>query len=173
MVSEPELFMRFEVVENITEAREIMERVQRHVLTASFRMGALLENRHRSSVSTWNGPPTFKSEASGNVSAESVNIFVMVSGGELEVKKWFWVDKGTKVRYAQLSSDWQSKTFPGRRVPGEGRGKVVAINKRFPHDGIQPRDFTEMHVDDNLAVIATAWRGAVADGLNNVPLFLR
>lgn len=57
-------------------------------------------------------------------------------------KPFFFVDEGTSVRRALLSRDWQSKTTPGSLQSGPGRGRVVAISKKFNFPGITARDFS-------------------------------
>ena len=55
---------------------------------------------------------------------------------------YFWLDKGTSVRRAVMSKDWQSKTTPGSLQSGPGRGRVVFISKKINLPGIEARDFS-------------------------------
>ena len=45
-------------------------------------------------------------------------------------KAYYFVSKGTKKRWAVMSSDWRSKTKPKRIPSGKGRGRAVLIGKR-------------------------------------------
>ena len=59
-------------------------------------------------------------------------------------KIYFFLHDGTKVRYAVLSSDWQSKTTPGILNSGPGRGKVLFVSKKRPMPGIKAREWTDV-----------------------------
>ncbi len=64
-----------------------------------------------------------------------------------------YVSRGTRIRWALMSRDWQSKTAPGRFRPGPGRGRVViagrgAMQRRgiAARPGIKARKFDEQIV---------------------------
>jgi hypothetical protein len=59
-------------------------------------------------------------------------------------KPYLFVNFGTKVRYAQLSPDWQSKTKPGQLPSSAGKGRVLYIDKSKPKPGIKARRFDEI-----------------------------
>ena len=59
-------------------------------------------------------------------------------------KIYFFLHDGTKVRYAVLSSDWQSKTTPRILNSGPGRGKVLFVSKKRPMPGIKAREWTDV-----------------------------
>ena len=78
---------------------------------------------------------------------------VMIAGptGNMKgVKKWHWLNLGTHVRYAALSTQkdgekWVSKTKIRTLRSGRGAGWVVARGKRAGrHRGIDPRGWTEI-----------------------------
>lgn len=61
-----------------------------------------------------------------------------------------YLSRGTKVRWALMSGDWQSKTRPGRFKPGPGRGRVVIAGRRAmqrrgigPRPGIKARNYPQ------------------------------
>lgn len=59
-------------------------------------------------------------------------------------KIYYFLHDGTKVRYAVLSSDWQSKTTPRVLNSGPGRGKVLFVSKKRPMPGIKAREWTDV-----------------------------
>lgn len=66
--------------------------------------------------------------------------------GEKGNLKLLWSDDGTRVRWAVMSSDFQSKTKPGRIRSGRGGGRVVAHGKKATYNarrgkpGLEPRN---------------------------------
>lgn len=61
---------------------------------------------------------------------------------------YVYISEGTGIRWAVMSSDWRSKTQPGRMKPGRGRGRVVIAGRRAmtarnirPRPGIKGRKF--------------------------------
>lgn len=92
---------------------------------------------------TWKGEKP-KFDAAASLQAPGPTLVVDASGGsEKGVKKWNWLDKGTKVRYATMSPDWRSKTRVRWIGSSTGRGKMLFVNKRKPRPGIKARRWTE------------------------------
>ncbi len=55
-------------------------------------------------------------------------------------RKWIWLNGGTSLRWALMSSDWKSKTKPRRLKSGRGQGRVVIVGRRaMQARGIRPR----------------------------------
>lgn len=57
---------------------------------------------------------------------------------------WVYLDQGTDIRYAILSSDWNSKTRPNSFSTSLGSGRVVKIDINFPQPGIEARNWTKL-----------------------------
>lgn len=53
--------------------------------------------------------------------------------------KWFYLNYGTKVRYAVMSDPFAPKTKEGWLGSGAGKGKMLFISKKHPMPGIKPR----------------------------------
>lgn len=164
--------VRFFVSQNITPAPVIMSRIRGAVHEESELLARRVANEHEHRVSSWNDPPHFTHESDGNLNPGEPNFIVFVVGNEIQVKKWFWVDKGTAVRYAQVSPDWQSKTQPGQRTPGAGQGRVLYIDRNRPRPGIKPRDFSKTIKNDLNPEVVAGFRRGVLRGLNGNPLSL-
>lgn len=94
-------------------------------------------------VQSWEGDrPGFEVVRKQN--GDTVSLEIVLTGSDLAIKKWFWLNYGTRVRYAILSSDWQSKTTPGELDSGEGGGRVVKIDMDNPQPGIEARKWTQI-----------------------------
>jgi hypothetical protein len=70
-------------------------------------------------------------------------LIVDASGGDQKgVKKWFWLDKGTKVRRAVMSPDFEPKTRNRFIGSGKGKGHMVFVSKKISRPGIKAREWT-------------------------------
>jgi hypothetical protein len=98
---------------------------------------------HNKTTDTWKGEkPEFKSAIS--LKQPGPTLVVEPSGGSPEgVKKWNWLNKGTKVRYAVMSPDFRPKTRTRFIGSGAGRGKMLFVSKKHPMPGIKAREWTE------------------------------
>lgn len=62
-------------------------------------------------------------------------------------KPYIFINFGTRVRYAQLSPDWQSKSTPGQLPSGPGAGRALYIDTSKPKPGIEARHFDRLVAD--------------------------
>jgi len=92
---------------------------------------------------TWKGDKP-KFEALIGLTGEDATVVTGPTGSTMGVKKWNWLNEGTRVRRALMSRNWKSKTRPGYLGSGGGRGRVVFISRRLSRPGIQARGWTEM-----------------------------
>ena len=88
-------------------------------------------------MQTWTHKPQF--EQMIGLDSEAATVLV---GTDDKIYKF--IDEGTRVRYATLSKDWQSKTKPGIIGSGPGRGRVLFVSKKRPRPGIEARRFTQI-----------------------------
>lgn len=95
------------------------------------------EKLYAKTYRTWSHKPEF--EKSIEVSNGAIEGSYLTSGEGSKDNPYPFVARGTPVRYAQLSSDWVSKTQPGVIGSGRGRGRVIMINKNRPRPGIEDR----------------------------------
>lgn len=99
-------------------------------------------------IKTWKDEkPNFKSLIS--LTSNYAAVATGPSGNTKGAQKWQWINDGTKIRWALMSSDWQSKTKKGTFKSTRGRGKVVIAGKRAmmqrgiaPRKGIEARDWS-------------------------------
>lgn len=82
-------------------------------------------------VETWTDKPNF------TVNENENNVTVGTSS-----KVYSYVDKGTSVRYAVMSDDYNPKTRS--RVIGSsgGRGRMIFVSRNHPKPGIVAREFS-------------------------------
>lgn len=110
---------------------------------------ALLQEKRRlikllnMTIATWDDPPKMV----GNTAYRSGNPTVTAGppeDGSIQSRKWMWLNQGTRVRYADLSPDWVSKTAPRILQSGAGAGKVLRRGRDAKwHPGIEPRNWSE------------------------------
>jgi len=82
-------------------------------------------------VETWSDKPSFRVN-------ELQNSVTVTTGNRI----YSYIDKGTSVRYAVMSEDFNPKTRS--RVIGStgGRGKMIFVSRNHPKPGIQAREFS-------------------------------
>ena len=85
-------------------------------------------------VGTWERKPRFTAEPiTGGWGARISPLY-----------PWEYLNRGTRVRYANLSRDWKSKTKPNVIGSFRGSGRVLFISRRHPRPGIQARNWQDM-----------------------------
>ena len=117
---------------------------------------------------TWKGEkPVFVVVKS--VKGSELRLSLRVTGPEKGRKRWWWLEKGTPVRYAVMSKDFEAKTVPGKVVSYLGKGAAVHVSKLHPRPGIKARMWRKAirdeHVKPFQSWMATAMlRAAAASG---------
>jgi hypothetical protein len=95
-------------------------------------------------TATWkHEKPTFRPEVGHRGSDGYVR--TEARGSSKGVKKYGWLDRGTRVRWAIMSGNWRSKTRPGYITSYRGAGRVLVAGKRRmrrPRPGIKAREFS-------------------------------
>lgn len=95
---------------------------------------------------TFGNKPTFKKgvkEKRASVEGET-----LTSGDGSRNNPYPFITKGTSVRYARMTDDFQAKTIPKVIDSGSGRGGVLYIDKRRPRPGIKAREYEETIAKD-------------------------
>lgn len=88
-------------------------------------------------VKTWKNKPSF--EVEGKKARFTREIYA-------ENDVYFFLNGGTRVRYATMTGDFRAKTAPNRFIARGGRGGVAFINKKKPRKGIKARKFDQKEV---------------------------
>ena len=98
-------------------------------------------------IATWDDPPTIVATSPKYAGGE-IHYEVRVAGTDQQRNKWLWLDKGTKVRYATMTSDFKRKTAPRRLTSTAGtspsRDGVAIVSKKYPRPGIQARQWSSI-----------------------------
>lgn len=99
------------------------------------------DNQFRLTYKTWKNQPKFKQEFSQKPNL--IEGSTTTSGEGSKKHPYPFVTKGTSVRFATMTPDFQAKTT--RRVISSrsGRGGVAFVDKRKPRPGIEGREFEE------------------------------
>lgn len=124
-----------------------IQTIRQNAAASIFEHVKRVAEKHEGVVEGWEKSrdvPRFK--ASVNIERAKIVGSVLMSGRDAQqaqITVWQLLDQGTKVRFMQLSSDWQSKTAPGQLRSGPGRGKKMGIDKEAPEPGIRARKFGE------------------------------
>lgn len=99
--------------------------------------GETQQKEYAKTTRTWRNKPEHELEFSQTkTEIKATNI--------TDDKIYFFLHDGTKVRYATLSRDWQSKTTPRILNSGAGRGRVLFVSKAHPRPGIKAREWTDV-----------------------------
>lgn len=117
--------------------------------------GVDLANELKKTTASWEGDkPDFNPVV--KVGGNDLLVQVAPTGNQKGVDKWNFLDKGTSIRWALMSSDWKSKTSPGKLAASGGSGRVViagrsAMQKRniAPRPGIKARGWSKTVVRQN------------------------
>ena len=93
--------------------------------------------------------PQFRSTTT--VSTQRLSVVTAPHGRGRGAEKWWYLELGTRIRWALMSSDWRSKTGRSRRArlrSSRGRGRVLIVGKRAmtrrnirPRPGIRARNW--------------------------------
>lgn len=102
----------------------------------------------RKTTAKWTGTkPQFRSSIIAGPTQLSIESGPYGKNGE-GYKKWWWLEAGTKIRWAVMSSKWRSKTRGAWLGSRKGRGRVVIFGKRAmmrrniaARPGIEPRNW--------------------------------
>jgi len=148
-------------IKQIKKTTMKVDAIRLEVLNALHAEAAVHRRELNKTTATWEGDkPTFQSI----ISTEGGNLQAITgpAGEGKGAQKWVWLNDGTKVRYATMSSDWQSKTKPKWFGSGGGRGRMLFVRKDRPRPGIKARGWSE-------ALSLTrqnAFRKAIFDAIN-------
>lgn len=58
--------------------------------------------------------------------------------------RYYWLNYGTKVRYATMTNNFVPKTRVHDFNPGMGRGGVKFVSRAYPKPGIEAREWVEL-----------------------------
>ena len=130
-------------IKSIKPAKLNVDAIRMEILNEPRKEGTVHRQTLKQTVATWDGErPDFESQIGLERGDGSASVLTGPTGGEKGVSKWRWLNQGTRIRYALMSKDWQSKTKPGRYRSGPGRGKMLFVSRKLARPGIEARDWT-------------------------------
>ncbi len=131
----------------------------------------IIDDLYSKTYRTWKSKPGFQITNATNRQKISVR-----TGSNDD--KMFWLDDGTRVRWALMSPDWVSKTRPRAIGSRGGSGRVIIAGKRAmiargigPRPGIKARQFTREIVVRRQKPYTKAMTRALRKGLAAVKPF--
>lgn len=150
-----------------------IKQVKRELEKEAQNQARIVERKYADTTKSWKGAkPKFDSIIDiGN----EIAILTGPTGSDEAVNKFIWLDEGTKIRWALMSSNWKSKTSPGRLSSGGGRGKVIIAGRRAmrkrgigPRPGIKARNWTVTLQKQRRVPFTRAMIQATNRGLGNI-----
>jgi hypothetical protein len=117
-------------------------------------------------TSTWVGDrPTWVVKKS--LAKETVSSAVLAEGSAFGVRKWLWLEEGTKIRYATMQKGFKAKTKVGNLQSGSGSRTrhPMFVSKHHPKKGIQARNWRKVMQEKHKKPYAKAMRAAMRKGL--------
>lgn len=106
------------------------------------KLNKAIQTDFHSTVETWDHKPKFIKNT--YIFQDRIVGFVRtvrISGGKPPELVYYFINNGTRIRYAHMTSDFEPKSR--RRVIGSfaGRGGFDKLDVRFPMPGIEAREF--------------------------------
>ena len=127
-----------------------------------------VQEAHEEYVSPWevsSDKPDFKQAIVRNAGQIVAAVDMEADSAEsATLSVWQLLDRGTSVRYMQVSDDWESKTQPGQPYSGPGAGFKTGLDISRPQAGIRNRKIAEMIAEqfDPDAAVKAAFDAAFA-----------
>ena len=141
--------------------------VRLELLNALRAEGKVQRERFEQTTATWKGEkPDFESLI--GLSKGDASVATGPTGDEMGCKKWGWLNDGTRVRRALMSSDWKSKTSRRNFRSGAGAGHAVFISRKLNRPGIKAREWTKLLQEQRRRPYTKRMMDAMRRGLNKL-----
>lgn len=115
----------------------------------------MAKNRMLTPTQTWNNPPDFV--ISGPMLAgDDLVCRVRTLGSSQGDMEFFFLDEGTKTRFATMTRDFMPKTAPRSFKASPGKGGLLFVNRKRPRPGIEARKWTTLTALEYSAVLQSA-----------------
>ena len=132
------------------------------ILTHMHIMERETKKEYEKTWSTWNSKPT--AETLISLQDPGPTMVAGVGGDGAAAQHWRYVNEGTSVRHAVMSSDWKSKTVPNVIGSFAGQGEVVFISKKINLPGIKARNFDKLIQEKMTPIFKDEMEQALRDG---------
>ena len=117
----------------------------------------LVEKDFEASVSTFSSKPNFERK----VGVEGVGNVKVIGSVWTTDEIYGYLNDGTGVRYATMTSDFLAKTRPGRLAARGGRGGVAYVSRKRPRPGIKARKWDIIIAENRERNMSTAFDRAI------------
>lgn len=141
--------------------------ISREIRNALWKEAIEIHRQYKLCVSTWDEKSKFVKEKVASQKDAIVRV-------KTDDPRFYFLDKGTKIRWALMSGDWKSKTRPHWVGSGRGRGRAVLIGRRAfrrrglaARPGIEARHFTEDIIKAREKPFKLAMKEAFKVGVKN------
>lgn len=107
--------------------------IRLELLNALRKSNTKVLQAYKRTTATWQRPPKWEKQISLEGGKAMARVFT-------DSDVYRFIDEGTRLRWALMSRDWQSKTRVWNLDSGPGRGHVVLAGRRaFARHGLAPR----------------------------------
>lgn len=115
-----------------------------------------LRSRLTQPTTQWVHPPDFV-ETGPDIKGGNLVASVYTEDGP-----YFWLDRGTAVRYATMHRGFKAKTKVRSFSSSAGVGGVAYVSRKTARDGIEAREWTELAALEYSAILQSAIDRALA-----------
>jgi hypothetical protein len=130
------------VVKQIKPARLKEDDMRLALLNGMRKVGTQIKQEYEKTFETWSNKP--KAEYTISLTGGGPTVVAGVGGNDKAAKHWRYLNEGTSVRHAVMSSDWKSKTVPNIIGSFGGQGEVVFISRKINLPGIEARNWDKL-----------------------------
>lgn len=114
----------------------------REIIKEAEKLNGEIQKDFEKTVATWNHKPRFKATVS--VQQDLIEGYVRtvrIFGDKPPELIYYFINQGTKVRYAKMTRDFEPKTRVRVIDSFPGAGGLDSVDVRFPMPGIKGREF--------------------------------
>ena len=130
------------VTKAIKPSRLKDDKMRLELLNGMHKVGREAVKEYAKTYATWANKP--EAEYIISLQQPGPTMVAGIGGNPDAAKHWRYVNEGTSVRHAVMSSDWKSKTVPNIIGSFAGEGEVVFVSKKINLPGIKARNFDKI-----------------------------
>lgn len=137
----------------------------REVIKEMDKVNDAIETDFERTVATWNSRPRFKKSV--HVAQGEIYGYVRtvrIWGHKPPELIYYFIVKGTKVRFAKMTPDFEPKSRPYIINSFAGRGGLETTDVKHPYPGIKARNFDEVIAAKHQPNVAYRIQAAIARG---------
>lgn len=142
----------------------------REIIKEADKLNVEFKKDFEKTVATWDHKPAFRASVSVQQDLIEGHVrTVRIFGKKPPELIYYFINQGTKVRFAKMTPDFEPKTRVRVLDSFAGAGGLDSVDARFPNPGIKGRKFNEAIADKHRARLkfrlqVAIMRGAKASG---------